>query len=254
MKYEDLTVHQLADFLQQNELLVLDIRDELSFNQGHLAGAQPASEAVIGGLIHNKQYQLPILVYCYHGNSSRDMASFLGSLGFRNVFNLEGGWQAWMNFQQQTSETALAPGLSEWLTRNGFDPANLNSRIDNAMSPLMLAALQGETEIAQALLAAGADVNLLNDDENNALWFACASDSVEIIQLLSFAKINLDHQNVNGATSLIYAASAGKLDVVKTLVGLGADLSKTTLDDFSALDSAATLPILQFLKPYYAAA
>jgi rhodanese-related sulfurtransferase len=255
MKYEDLLAHNVPEFLQQPELLVLDIRDEHSFNQAHLDGAQPASEAVIGGLLRNKQYHLPILVYCYHGNSSRDMASFLGGLGFDKVYNLEGGWQAWTNFlQQQQPTSALSPELTQWLTQAGFDPANLNSRIDNAMSALMLAALQGETEIAQALLAAGADVNLLNDDENNALWFACVSDSIDLLHLFSFQKVNLDHQNVNGATSLIYAASAGKLEVVKTLVGLGADVGKTTLDGFSALDSATTLPILQFLKPYYAAA
>lgn len=255
MKYEDLFAHKVPEFLQQPEGLVLDIRDEHSFNQARIDGAQPASEALIGSLLRNKQYQLPILVYCYHGNSSRDMASFLGGLGFSNVYNLEGGWQAWSNFlQQQQPTAALSPELSQWLVQAGFDPRNLNSRIDNAMSSLMVAALQGDVKVAQALLAAGADVNLLNDDENNALWFACVSNSIDLIHLFSFQKVNLDHQNVNGATSLIYGASAGKLEVVKTLVGLGADISKITLDGFSALDSATTLPILQFLKPHYAAA
>jgi ankyrin repeat protein len=63
---------------------------------------------------------------------------------------------------------------------------------------------------------------------------------------------DLNNQNVNGATCLIYAASAGKIEVVKALVAAGADLSIQTLDGFNALDSAATLPILRYLKPCYA--
>jgi rhodanese-related sulfurtransferase len=253
MKYEDLPAHQVPEFLTRPEAVVLDIRDANSFSQDHIEGAQPASEQVIGRLLRRRQQQPPILVYCYHGHSSRDMASFLGGLGFNNVYNLEGGWQAWLTFVE-TSRTAFSQELTHWLTQAGFDPGNINSRIDNGMSALMLAALQDEAGIVQALLAAGADVNLVNDDDNNALWFACVSENIEIIELLVAHQISLDNQNANGATCLIYAASAGKLDVVKALVELGADLDKSTLDGFSALDSAATLPILQFLKPHYAAA
>lgn len=252
MKYEDLTAQQVREFLTRPNAVVLDIRDAHSFNQNRIDGAQPASDAVMSKLLRNKQRDIPILVYCYHGHSSRDMASFLCGLGFNNVYNLEGGWQAWLTHMESSKPSSHE--LGEWLTQKGFDANNLNSRVDNAMSALMVAALQNELDVAHALLAAGTDVHLLNDDENNALWFACVSESLEIIRLLAAQGIDLNHQNVNGATCLIYAASAGKLDVVKTLVELGANPSKTTLDGFSALDSAATLPILRFLKPHFATA
>ena len=250
MKYEDLIPSQVAEFLTRPNAVVLDIRDENSFKQGHIQSALPASEAVIGNLARNRKLQPPILVYCYHGNSSRDMASFLCGLGLQKVYNLEGGWQAWQGFM----ERGTGGELDAWLTGNGFDPANFNSRVDNAMSSLMIAVLEDNLEIAQALLSAGADVNLLNDDENNALWFACFKENPAMIRLLVEHGIDMDHQNANGATSLIYAASAGKLEVVKTLVELGADFGKTTLDGFTVLDSAATLPILRFLKTHSAAA
>jgi len=253
MKYEDLTAPQVAEFLTRPNAVVLDIRDEHSFKQGHIEGAQPAGDAVMGRLLRSKQRDIPMLVYCYHGHSSRDMANFLCGLGFHYVYNLEGGWQAWFEFAEKN--TAASPAeLTAWLTQAGFDARNLNSRGDNAMSVLMTAALQNNLEIVQALLSAGADVNLLNDDENNALWFACFKENLAIIRLLAAHGIDINHQNVNGATCVIYAASAGKLEVVKTLVELGANLGKATLDGFSALDSAATLPILRFLKPHFAAA
>ena len=118
----------------------------------------------------------------------------------------------------------------------------------NGMTPLMQAALLAETAFVRILLEAGATVDLVNNDMNNALWFACVSESVEIIELLIEHGININNSNVNGATSLLYAASAGKYSVVKTLVEAGADLTLETLDGFTALDSASTLEVLRFLK------
>jgi len=37
----------------------------------------------------------PIFVYCHHGTRSRALAQQLLSLGYRNVYNLEGGIDAW---------------------------------------------------------------------------------------------------------------------------------------------------------------
>lgn len=148
----------------------------------------------------------------------------------------------------------LSAVAQDWLRASGFETDNLNSRIDNGMSSLMVAARHARADIVAELLEAGADVNLLNDDENPALWFACVGGDLGIVRRLIEAGANLDNQNVNGATSLIYAASAGKRAVVEALVEAGADLSRQTLDGFTALDSAATLPVLKYLKPRYAAA
>lgn len=144
--------------------------------------------------------------------------------------------------------------LTGWAKRHGFDCSNINNRIGNAMSALMLAAMQGELEIVRVLLTAGADTNLINDDENNTLWFACVSNQILIVHELLRYGCNINNQNVNGATCLIYSASTGKFDLVRELVQAGADIRKQTLDGFNALDSATTLPILQFLKPVYTSA
>ena len=36
-----------------------------------------------------------IIVYCYHGNSSQDVANFLTSHGFTDVYSLKGGYEEW---------------------------------------------------------------------------------------------------------------------------------------------------------------
>lgn len=248
MSYQSLLASEVVELCAQAETRILDCRDPRSYEQGHLPGAQLVSDAVIKQLARTDKDQ-PVVVYCYHGISSRDLATFLVNFGFSAVFNLEGGWQAWADLQsRREAGTELSTKLKWWLEDQSFDLDNVNSRIRNGMTPLMRAALLAETTFVQELLDAGADVNLLNDDMNNALWFACVSENAEIIQLLVRHGINLDNSNVNGATSLIYASSAGKYLVVETLVKAGADLTLETLDGFTALDSAATVEVLRFLK------
>ena len=246
MSYHALHASEVADLCAQTETRILDCRDPRSYQQGHLPGAQLVSDEVIKRLARSDKEQ-PVLVYCYHGISSRDLATFLVNFGFTSVFNLEGGWQAWAN-QQNSVTAAVSEQLQSWLLDQGFELANLNSRIANGMTPLMQAALLAETAFVRILLEAGATVDLVNNDMNNALWFACVSESVEIIELLIEHGININNSNVNGATSLLYAASAGKYSVVKALVEAGADLTLETLDGFTALDSASTLEVLRFLK------
>lgn len=253
MSYQNLLAHEVPEFLQRSDVAVLDMRDGHSFGMGHLQGAQPANDTAVGRLIRERRFDRPILIYCYHGNSSRDLAQFIAGMGFANVFNLDGGWQAWSNFCGR-QDVVLSAELSEWLAGRGFDTANINSRIENGMSPLMVAALEGNNTVLCDLLEAGADVNLVNDDENNALWFACVKSAPETIAQLLEQGVDADNQNVNGATCLIYAASAGKFEAVKALVEAGADLYKATHDGFNALDSAATLPILRYLKDKYRSA
>jgi len=252
MTYRSILASEVADLCAQAETRVLDCRDPRSYEQGHLPGALLMSDAIIQRLARSDRDQ-PVIVYCYHGISSRELATFLTNYGFTSVFNLEGGWQAWADLQNRLTAD-VSDLLLRWLLDRGFVQGDLNSRISNGMTPLMQAAMLAETDFVRLLLDAGANVNLLNDDLNNALWFACVSESIEIIRLLIEYGVNLNNSNINGATSLIYAASAGKFDVVRQLVEAGADLSLQTQDGFTALDSASTIEVLRFLKRQSAAA
>ena len=104
MPYKDLHVEQLESFLQQPNAIVIDIRDIHSYNAGHLVNAQHIDGPTMSNLIHQRKNHPPVLVYCYHGNSSRDMAGIISRIGLSNVNHLVGGWQAWINYQDQVTE------------------------------------------------------------------------------------------------------------------------------------------------------
>jgi ankyrin repeat protein len=250
MSYNTLFAHQLESELEKQQFSILDMRDKNSFEREHIEGAELVNDSVISKLMREKQKDKPILIYCYHGNSSRDLASFFSGMGFSRVFNLEGGWQAWNSFIE-TNIRQPSDELSNWLLLHNFQINNINSRALNGMSALMMASLKGTASLLHELLKLDCDINLINNDGNNALWFACVSDNIEIIQALIERGINIDNVNINGSNALHYASSTGKYYVVKTLVEAGANLLQQTPDDMTALDMAASLSVLDYLKQKY---
>lgn len=247
MSYQDIQAGDLQTLLQREELLVIDMRDASSQASGRLPKARPADDALISSLAKRRRQAPPVLVYCYHGNISRELCGFLAQFGLPEVYNLSGGWAAWE--AHQASSEMQFDELQQWLSANGFDPADCNSRAARGMTPLMRAALLGEPDRVEALLAAGADPELVNEDHHQALWFACVNGNPHLLKRLIAAGCDIDRRNINGITCAIYAASAGKLEALRALAEAGADLSIRTADGFDALDSAATLPVLRFLKP-----
>ena len=246
MPYEDIAAEALPGFIARHNPVVLDMRDAPSYVRGHIPGARRLTDAAIRALRGSGR---PLLLYCYHGISSRDMASMLVRAGFSRVFNLEGGWQAWERLRAGPGPSP-SPVLTAWCAANGFDDADAFAQNATGLTPLMQAALNGDAAIVDELLAWHGAIDLVNGDGNTALWFACKRESVEIMRALIAHGADIDHTNREGATCLIYAASAGKLAAVRTLLEAGADLAPETQDGFTALDSAASLPVLRLLRTY----
>ena len=144
--------------------------------------------------------------------------------------------------------SSLTQELKDWLQENGYNCDNLNQPGENGDSALMKVIRAGNLEWAKQLLELGVDINLKNNDGNNALWFACFGDFHEAIDTLVAAHIDIDNQNDNGATALMYAASAGKLAIVQQLLKYQANTAIRNLDDFSALDFASTEDVWRALR------
>ena len=73
----------------------MDIRDPDSFDADHLNDAQHVTNENIEEFIENSDLDQPLLVYCYHGNSSQSAADYFVEQGFEDVYHLVGGIEAW---------------------------------------------------------------------------------------------------------------------------------------------------------------
>jgi len=247
--YQNISLRDAEELLDSTNMLVFDMRDYKSFVTGHHPKAIHLNNDNLRTFLKELSRDIPILIYCYHGHSSQDMAQLFCDFGFEHCYSLEGGYEAW--FQNiKLPQFDLTPALIEWMKTHNFDPMNLDKREANNNTALMVAAREADYDKCRELIAAGASLNLTNKDGNNALWMCCYSEAEDVFDLLLAQGIDINNQNDNGATALIYAASAGKTNMVKKLLGAGADAALVTMDDFSALDVASNLKILRLLRRF----
>jgi rhodanese-related sulfurtransferase len=242
-------VKEADALLKDPRTVTLDVRDAGAYGASHVEGARNITFSGLSELIVGTPKAAPVLIYCYHGHASREFAQTLSDFGFKDVYSLDGGYEAWQSWEHANAPTGTPDAtLAGWLTGLGFPAEGINATVDNGMTPLMKAAREGLGEIVDRLIALGAVLDQRNADGNTALWLACVGDHLDIITALAKAGIDIDNRNDNGASSLMYASSAGKADVVARLLELGADPLPETLDGFSALDLASTEACLLLLR------
>jgi thiosulfate/3-mercaptopyruvate sulfurtransferase len=245
--YQTVSIAAAEQMIGDAHVLLLDMRDHRSWLAGHHPRALHLNDMNLRMLLKQAARHIPVLIYCYHGSASQDMAQLFSDFGFTSCYSLDGGYEAWCQAITRP-QTDLSEALTEWLELHDLDPDNLDLRGPNNETALMRAARAGAVAECEELIVAGAGINLKNKDGNNALWMACFSESPVIIRRLIAAGIEIDNQNDHGATALMYAAAAAKLAVVQTLVRAGANTTLVTRDDFRALDVAGNVEVLRFLR------
>lgn len=85
--------------MNSEDTLVLDVREDAEYKQGHLANAVHIPLGQLNQRIKElEQYRdRNVVAYCRTGNRSNTAAGLLRRQGFGNVFNLAGGIVAWQN-------------------------------------------------------------------------------------------------------------------------------------------------------------
>ncbi len=78
-----------------NNTILVDIRDGQSFNEGHDKNALHLTQENLSDFVINTEKKIPVLVMCYHGNSSQSVAQYLTAQGFETAYSIDGGYEAW---------------------------------------------------------------------------------------------------------------------------------------------------------------
>ena len=79
--------------IDAGEVTLADIRDEASYNNGHISGATLLDNSGIQTFIESTDLDQALIIYCYHGNSSQNAADWLSEQGFSDVVSLDGGYE-----------------------------------------------------------------------------------------------------------------------------------------------------------------
>lgn len=122
--------------------------------------------------------------------------------------------------------------LKSLLEHPGLDVNAINQAGE---TPLMLAAIKGRLDWAQALVARGA---LINEPGWNALHYAASSTEPALVSWLLAQGAELEAKSPNGTTALMMAAGYGALTSVELLLKAGADTQPRNEQGLTAADFA----------------
>jgi thiosulfate sulfurtransferase len=95
MTFQHLSVEELKTMLDEQAVVLLDTRDEASYQAGHIDGAQRLDDRSVSRIVNDTEKSSTVVVVCYHGHSSQGAANYLVEQGFSNVYSLDGGYTAW---------------------------------------------------------------------------------------------------------------------------------------------------------------
>jgi quinoprotein dehydrogenase-associated probable ABC transporter substrate-binding protein len=150
----------------------------------------------------------PIMTAAYY-NDAEDVKLFASRGADPNVLSRQNLTPLGVAAQYGKNEAAVA------LIAAGADPRRPIG--EAAYTPLMLASANDASELVQALLAKGADVNARNTGGVTALMMAAANGHADMVGLLLHAGANVQAQTDRGDTALSIARAKKDEKVIKVL-------------------------------------
>ncbi|WP_339686271.1 rhodanese-like domain-containing protein [uncultured Nonlabens sp.] len=89
---------QFKQAISKDSVQLLDVRTVPEFLNGHIKGAVNIDflkpKLFIEG-VHQLDKEMPVYLYCRSGNRSNKAAKQLISLGFKEIYDLKGGYLGW---------------------------------------------------------------------------------------------------------------------------------------------------------------
>ncbi len=94
-QFKRISCNDAKKMMVDGEVNIADIRDLNSFNAGHINDAEHLDDRGLADYIEDTEKDEPLIVCCYHGNSSQSAAAYLAEQGFKDVYSLDGGYEQW---------------------------------------------------------------------------------------------------------------------------------------------------------------
>lgn len=90
---------EFQEAVASGDVQLVDVRTQREFAQGHIPGALQIDYMQRSTFYEQFEYldkEKPVYIYCLHGPRSRGAARILEDMGFTQIYDLRGGYQAWL--------------------------------------------------------------------------------------------------------------------------------------------------------------
>lgn len=100
--FKHISTHDAKALLEEGTATLADIRDQQSFLSSHIDTAFHLHNDNLESFVAQSPLDQPLIVYCYHGNSSQGAAQYLLEKGFSEVYSMDGGFEEWRTLYATT--------------------------------------------------------------------------------------------------------------------------------------------------------
>lgn len=92
-----ISVAEAKAHFDKGGVVFLDCREEKEYKSGHVPGAINISRGLLEFQIENKipDKNTTVIMYCKSGGRASLACCSIDKMGYKNVKNMDGGWQAW---------------------------------------------------------------------------------------------------------------------------------------------------------------
>jgi adenylyltransferase/sulfurtransferase len=91
----EITPEELKERLERDDVVLVDVREPHEWDICHIEGAKLIPLSEFTRRINELDSASEIVLYCHHGQRSMRALRFLEKAGFRKLWNLKGGIDAW---------------------------------------------------------------------------------------------------------------------------------------------------------------
>lgn len=95
MTFQTIDIDQGGKLIDTTDVNIVDVRDSAAYNSAHIENAQHINDGNVQAFVESTDKSQTLLVYCYHGHTSRGAAAYFARSGFTDVYSLDGGFESW---------------------------------------------------------------------------------------------------------------------------------------------------------------
>ncbi|XP_048242601.1 uncharacterized protein LOC124148037 [Haliotis rufescens] len=174
------------------------------------------------------------------GMNGRTPIMFAAVFGQKSLFDFlesEGAELSLVDTEGNSLLHLACVGGNMTIVQHLLSDSNINQRGMNGCTPIMAAAVNGHKGVFDFLESEGADLSLVDTDDNSLLHCCCAEGNMTIVQHL-LSDSNINQRGKRERTPIMVAAFKGHKSVLDFLESKGADLSLVDTDSNSLLHLA----------------
>ena len=95
MPFKRISIEEAQTLINAENVTLIDIRDPASFAAGNIEHSIHVTNDNVQDIVDTANKEKPLIIYCYHGNSSQGAADYFSSLGFEQCYSVDGGFEEW---------------------------------------------------------------------------------------------------------------------------------------------------------------